>query len=91
MSRAPHPNAAKLFINWFLSREGQIDFQKISAKHIDAGAEGSLRMDIAKDDIPARNRLAPGVTYIPQWVPEMFDMEPILKIFNEAQTGAARK
>ena len=27
-SRAPHPNAAKVFINWFLSREGQIALQK---------------------------------------------------------------
>lgn len=24
VNRAPHPNAAKLFINWFLSREGQL-------------------------------------------------------------------
>ena len=28
MNQAPHPNAAKVFINWFLSREGQSDFQK---------------------------------------------------------------
>ena len=24
MNRAPHPNAAKVFINWLLSRKGQI-------------------------------------------------------------------
>ena len=63
MNQAPHPNAAKVFLNWFLSREGQSDFQKTSAKYIDAGAEGSLRMDISKDDIPPRNRLNPGVKY----------------------------
>ena len=38
VNRAPHPNAAKVFLNWFLSREGQSDFQKTSAKYIDAGS-----------------------------------------------------
>jgi len=85
MNQAPHPNAAKVFINWFLSREGQIDFQKTSAKYIDAGAEGSLRMDIPKDDIPARNRLNPGVKYVPQWNPDFFDMKAINKLISEAQ------
>ena len=28
MNKAPHPNAAKVFINWFLSREGQAVNQK---------------------------------------------------------------
>ena len=77
MNQAPHPNATKVFINWFLSREGQSDFQKSGAKFLDAGAEGSLRMDISKDDIPARNRLNPAVKYVPQWNPEYFDMKPI--------------
>jgi iron(III) transport system substrate-binding protein len=91
MNQAPHPNAAKVFLNWFLSREGQSDFQKTSAKYIDAGAEGSLRMDISKDDIPPRNRLNPGVRYIPQWNPDYFDMKPIVKLIREAQTEAGRK
>jgi ABC-type Fe3+ transport system substrate-binding protein len=91
MNQAPHPNAAKVFINWFLSREGQSDFQKTSAKYIDAGAEGSLRMDISKDDIPSRNRLNPGVKYLPQWNPDYFDMKPIAKLISEAQSEAGRK
>jgi iron(III) transport system substrate-binding protein len=90
MNKAPHPNAAKVFINWFLSREGQSDFQKISAKFIDAGAEGSLRMDIPKDDVEPRNRLQAGVKYIPQWNPAYFDMKPIAKLIQEA-IGAAKK
>ena len=28
MDRPANPNAAKVFINWLLSREGQISFQK---------------------------------------------------------------
>ena len=27
-NKSPHPNAAKLFINWFLSKEGQTVFAK---------------------------------------------------------------
>jgi iron(III) transport system substrate-binding protein len=91
LNKAPHPNAAKVFINWFLSREGQIDFQKISAKFVDAGAEGSLRMDIPKDEIPPRNRLKPEVNYIPQWNPDYFDMKSIAKLINEAQAEAGKK
>jgi iron(III) transport system substrate-binding protein len=91
MNQAPHPNAAKVFLNWFLSREGQSDFQKTSAKYIDAGAEGSLRMDISKDEIPPRNRLNPGVRYIPQWSPDYFDMKPIAKLITEAQAEAGKK
>ena len=84
-------NAAKVFLNWFLSREGQSDFQKSAAKYVDAGAEGSLRMDVSKDEIPARNRLNPGVKYVPQWNPDYFDMKPIAKVISEAQAEAAKK
>ena len=91
MNQAPHPNAAKVFLNWFLSREGQSDFQKTGAKILDAGAEGSLRMDISKDGIPLRNRLNPGVKYMPQWNPDYFDMKPIAKLISESQVEARKR
>jgi iron(III) transport system substrate-binding protein len=49
MNQAPHPNAAKVLINWFLSREGQIAVQK-GDPH-DQGPN-SLREDIPKDELP---------------------------------------
>ena len=58
MNQAPHPNAAKVFINWFLSRKGQIALQKLG--DVDDPAN-SRRIDIPKDDIPPDNRLQPGV------------------------------
>jgi len=91
MQQPPHPNAAKVFLNWFLSREGQSDFQRSAAKFVDAGAEGSLRVDVAKDEIPARNRLHPGVKYVPQWNPDYFEMKPIAKVIAEAQVEAGKK
>ena len=42
----PHPNAAKLFVNWFLSRQGQTTWQRHTGN-------ASLRRDIAKDYLPS--------------------------------------
>lgn len=44
LASAPHANAAKVFLNWVLSREGQMAFQKITR-------ENSLRVDIPKEGI----------------------------------------
>jgi ABC-type Fe3+ transport system substrate-binding protein len=59
INRAPHPNAAKVFLNWLLSREGQIAFQKL----VESG-RNSLRIDIPKDDVPEHARIVPGAKYI---------------------------
>lgn len=42
LNRAPHPNAAKIFINWFLSREGQIGMfpEEIQSTRLDASSDG---------------------------------------------------
>jgi iron(III) transport system substrate-binding protein len=57
MDRAPHPNAAKLFVNWLLSREGQIAWQS-------AHRENSLRVDIPKDDVFPFDAPQPGAKYV---------------------------
>lgn len=48
MSNPPHPAAAKYFINWFLSREGQIFYQKITENF-------SLRNDITREGVDPHN------------------------------------
>jgi len=53
---APHPNAARIFVNWFLSREGQTLFQELSVKSGQHNAN-SRRMDIPKDVIKPEYRL----------------------------------
>ncbi|MGH7769403.1 MAG: ABC transporter substrate-binding protein [Candidatus Binatia bacterium] len=83
LNRAPNPNAAKVFINWFLSREGQIALQK-SLKSADE-APDSLRVDIPKDDVKPENRRLAGVNYLDlDSKPEWTDMKPILAVFEEA-------
>jgi len=80
MNQAPHPNAAKIFINWFFSRKGQIALQKLGDPDDPAN---SRRIDIPKDDIPPDNRLQPGVKYFDVVKPEYGDMKPIFDLAKE--------
>jgi iron(III) transport system substrate-binding protein len=52
MKNPPHPAAAKYFINWFLSRDGQIFYQKVTGNF-------SLRNDIPRDGVDAANAIRP--------------------------------
>jgi iron(III) transport system substrate-binding protein len=56
---APHPNAAKLFINWFLSKEGQTLTHTL-VPNID---RSSLRNDIPIGEVVPDQRRTPGVEY----------------------------
>lgn len=82
MKNAPHPNAAKVFINWLLSRNGQTSLQKRTA-NAESPAD-SLRIDIAKDDVPYESRRLAGVKYLDTGRADWIDMKPIYQIINEA-------
>ena len=58
INRAPNANPARVFINWFLSREGQIAYQRLVQ-----GGRNSLRLDIPKDDVPLHARIKPDASY----------------------------
>ena len=55
-SHAPHPNATKIFVNWFLSKEGQTLYSKL------AEAE-SARLDVPTGHLNKADLRAPGVKY----------------------------
>jgi iron(III) transport system substrate-binding protein len=84
VNKAPHPNAAKVFINWFLSRRGQMVYQE---SH---GDRDSLRIDIPKDKVPAAMRRVAGRRYFFVDGPEFIDVKPALKIIDEALAGKSR-
>jgi iron(III) transport system substrate-binding protein len=85
LNRAPHPNAAKVAINWLLSREGQVAFHKSRSNESE-----SLREDIPKEDIaPARRRLK-GVKYILTTRAEWMDMKPIYMLVDDALAKAKK-
>ncbi len=81
MNQAPHPNAARLFINWLLSREGQTSFQNI-INAPDLVME-SMRVDISKDPIPQEQRRVAGMNYIMMDTPERSDQAPVSKLLKE--------
>ena len=87
MNQAPHPKAAKVFINWFLSRKGQMALQKLG--DVDDPAN-SRRIDIPKDDIPPDNRLQTGVKYFDVVKPEYGDMKPIFDLAKEIMATAEK-
>jgi ABC-type Fe3+ transport system substrate-binding protein len=49
MKDAPHPNATKVFVNWYLSKDGQQAFADIFGKLHQSGAN-SLRVDVEPRD-----------------------------------------
>jgi iron(III) transport system substrate-binding protein len=82
LNRAPHPNAARVFINWLLSRRGQLAVQKRTAT-AESPAD-SLRTDIPKHDVPLQSRRLEDIKYLDTGKPEWIDMKPILNVVNEA-------
>jgi iron(III) transport system substrate-binding protein len=78
MDKPPNPNAAKLFINWLLSREGQISFQKSQ------GSCDSARIDIPKEDVPPISRRTDGVQYFRLWDLEWMEGDAVRKFIDES-------
>ncbi len=58
LNKAPHPNAARVFINWFLSKEGQGVVQEIIRKQ-------TRRVDVPTEGLDTFETRRPGVKYFP--------------------------
>ena len=86
VNRAPHPNAARVLINWFLSRQGQIAWQK----HTD---RDSLRTDIPKESLTEWRERVPQEDgdYIFTNLAEYEDLTPGRKIVEEALKQAGKR
>ena len=81
-TQQPHPNAARLFVNWLLSREGQMAFQR--AANTPTNSEESMRSDIPKDVVRKEVRRVDGVKYLFADTPQYMDMAPILDVVSKA-------
>ncbi len=57
LDKAPHPNAAKVFINWLLSKEGQTVFSRTRL-------DQSARIDVPTDHLPLHKRIDPKIQYL---------------------------
>ena len=77
MEKPAHPNAASVFVNWLLSREGQMAIQR------EEGSNDSLRIDIPKEAVASTVRRREGAKYVISWTPEWMDTEPIRKLVDQ--------
>ena len=79
-NRAPHPNAAKVAVNWLLSREGQATWLDYNQKT--GGLYDSLREDISKDKVSERARRIKGAKFLwlnPEWIEELDKIRDLIK------------
>jgi iron(III) transport system substrate-binding protein len=79
LNRAPNPNAAKVFLNWYLSRRGQMTWQRVMNLKVQEPSN-SMRIDIPTDDVlPEARRMEgrkyPFVTFL--------DPKPVQKIYKD--------
>jgi iron(III) transport system substrate-binding protein len=84
MNRHPHPNAARVFINWYLSREGQIAFRQANTEELRVG---SLREDLPQEMLPPLARRRKDKDYLLINRPEWMDFKPIHNLLEEIQKG----
>jgi len=86
INRAPHPNAARVFINWFLSRDGQTAWQRMTDRN-------SLRKDIPKDYLTDWKERVPQEDghYIFTNLADYQDLLPGRRLVNEALQKAGKK
>jgi ABC-type Fe3+ transport system substrate-binding protein len=70
-AKAPHPNAAAVFVNWVLSKPGQELYEKLLA-------EPSRRTDVAHANIPDYAIPKPGKDYVGS-----YDESYVLKLRGE--------
>jgi len=80
MDKPAHPNAAKILLNWLLSRDGQVALQRVAEN---AGSIDSLRIDIPKTNVNPLMRRKDGVKYLEMWNPTWLDMKPVQELSDK--------
>jgi iron(III) transport system substrate-binding protein len=89
LNRAPNPDAAKVVINWLLSREGQSSWLEYNFK--ERSDYDSMREDIPKEKVNPRGRRVPGGKYLLTDRPEWMDMKPIYDLIKQASAETKKQ
>jgi iron(III) transport system substrate-binding protein len=79
VGKPAHPNAARVFVNWFLSRKGQMVWQEVMNLKVKEPSN-SMRIDITKDNVLPEARREDQVKYR---VTGFMDPGPPTKLINE--------
>ncbi len=89
MSSHPHPNAAKVFINWYLSREGQIAFRRANTT-VEDDITTSMREDLPASVVPEAARRRRGVDYIEISRHDWMEWKPVGDLINNARQRSGK-
>ena len=80
MNQHPHPNGAKVFINWYLSLEGQIAFRQANTDELRVT---SLREDLPPEIVPPTAARRKDKDYLLINRSEWMDFTPIQKLLED--------
>jgi iron(III) transport system substrate-binding protein len=81
VNRPPHPNATRVFVNWLLSRDGQLAFSK-------GAGYTSRRTDVPTDHLPGITAPKPGVQYQENYKQKYVEMEAETQDFLKSVLGS---
>jgi ABC-type glycerol-3-phosphate transport system substrate-binding protein len=85
VNKTPHSHAAAIFVNWLLSKEGQLQWQRKTDNN-------SLRTDISKNMLTDQRSVPrQGIKYLNASLPQYEDVTPLIKIVNEALAKTGKK
>jgi iron(III) transport system substrate-binding protein len=85
----PHPNAARVFINWYLSRDGQIAFRNAN-NTIEDETTTSLREDLPTEVVPEAARRRKDVEYIEISRHDWMEWKPVGDLINVARQKSGK-
>jgi ABC-type Fe3+ transport system substrate-binding protein len=89
MNNHPHANAARLFINWYLSREGQIAFRHAN-NTLEDDTTTSMREDLPLSVVPEPARRRKDVDYIEISRHEWMEWKPVGDLITAARQKAGK-
>ncbi|MGZ9212310.1 MAG: ABC transporter substrate-binding protein [Candidatus Binatia bacterium] len=89
MNSQPHPSAAKVFINWYLSREGQIAFRQAN-NTIEDETTTSMREDLPTEVVPEAARRRKNVDYIEISRHDWMEWKPVGDLINAARQKSGK-
>ena len=89
MNNQPHPNGARVFINWYLSRDGQIAFRNAN-NTLEDETTTSLREDLPASVVPEAARRRKDVDYLEIIRYDWMDWKPVGDLINAARQKSGK-
>ncbi|HWH77875.1 MAG TPA: extracellular solute-binding protein, partial [Candidatus Binatus sp.] len=89
LNSQPHANAARVFINWYLSREGQIAFRQAN-NTLEDETTTSMREDLPPEVVPEAARRKKNVDYIEISRHDWMEWKPVGDLITAARQRSGK-